>query len=77
MNFELIVTWFHNKFCMLTTLSSFSLLRSVLPRGTIILMTEWICRWKPFWFPTVDTFQKAYLEEWQLVDDRSIPWKEL
>ena len=34
-------------------------------------MGEWICRWKPFWIPTGDTFQKAYLEEWQLVDDGS------
>ena len=42
-----------------------------------VLVAEWICWWKPFWIPTVDTFQKAYLEEWQLVDDRSIPWKEL
>ena len=32
-------------------------------------MTEWICRWKPFWIPIGDTFQKAYLEEWQRVDD--------
>ena len=32
-------------------------------------MTEWICRWKPFWIPTGDTFQKAYLEAWQRVDD--------
>ena len=34
-------------------------------------MAEWICRWKPFWIPFGDTFQKAYLEEWQLVDDGS------
>ena len=34
-----------------------------------ILMTEWICGWKPFWILAGDTFQKAYLEEWQRVDD--------
>ena len=34
-------------------------------------MAEWICRWKPFWIPIGDTFQEAYLEEWQLVDDGS------
>ena len=43
--------------------------RFLLPRDLVILMTEWICRWKPFWIPTSDTFQKAYLEEWQRVDD--------
>ena len=32
-------------------------------------MTEWVCRWKPFGIPTSDTFQKAFLEEWQRVDD--------
>ena len=37
----------------------------------IILMAEWICRWKRFWIPIGDTFQKAYLEEWQLVHDGS------
>ena len=34
-------------------------------------MAEWICRWKPFWIPIDDTFQKAYLEERQLADDGS------
>ena len=34
-------------------------------------MAEWISRWKPFWIPIGDTFQKAYLDEWQLVDDES------
>ena len=32
-------------------------------------MTEWVCRWKPFWIPSGDTFQKASLEEWKRVDD--------
>ena len=32
-------------------------------------MTDWTCRWKPFWIPTGDTFQKAYLEEWQRIDN--------
>ena len=32
-------------------------------------MTEWVCRWKPFWIPSGDTFQKAYLEEWEHVND--------
>ena len=35
-------------------------------------MTGWACQWKPFWIPVGDTFQKAYPEEWQLVDDGSI-----
>ena len=35
-------------------------------------MTSWICQRKPFWIPVGDTFQKAYLEEWQRVDDGSI-----
>ena len=34
-------------------------------------MAEWICRWKPFWIPIGDTCQKAYLEEWQLINDGS------
>ena len=38
----------------------------------VFLVTEWVCRWKPFWIPVGNTFQKAYLEEWQLVDDGSI-----
>ena len=32
-------------------------------------MTEWVCRWKPFWIRRGDTFQKAYLEEWEHVND--------
>ena len=32
-------------------------------------MTEWVCRWNPFWIPSGDTFQKAYLEEWERVND--------
>ena len=32
-------------------------------------MTSWVCRWKPFWVPRGDTFQKAYLEEWEQEDD--------
>ena len=35
-------------------------------------MTSLVCQWKPFWIPIGDTFQKAYLEEWQRVDDGSI-----
>ena len=35
-------------------------------------MTCWVCQWKPFWIPVVDTFQRAYLEEWQRADDGSI-----
>ena len=33
------------------------------------LMTEWVCRWKPLCIPRGDTFQKAYLQEWERVDD--------
>ena len=35
----------------------------------MFLMTEWVCRWKPFWIPSGDTFQKAYLEEWEHFND--------
>ena len=38
-------------------------------RDHVILVTEWVCRWKTFWIPSGDTFQKAYLEEWQRVND--------
>ena len=50
-------------------LRRFSLFCHDLPRHQVLLMTEWICRWKPFWIPTGGTFQKAFLEEWQRVDD--------
>ena len=50
---------------------AFLLLLCVLSRDLVILMAEWICRWKPFWIPIGDTFQKAYQEEWQLVDEGS------
>ena len=36
-----------------------------------IPLTSWVCQWKLFWIPVGDTFQKAYLEEWQRVDDGS------
>ena len=36
-------------------------------RDCVILMTEWVCRWKRLWIPSGDTFQKAYLEEWERV----------
>ena len=32
-------------------------------------MTRWVCRWKPLWVPRGDTFQKAYLEDWEQEDD--------
>ena len=32
-------------------------------------MTKWVCKWKPFWVPRGDTFQKAYLEETEQEDD--------
>ena len=35
----------------------------------VFLVMEWVCLWKLFGIPVGDTFQKAYLEEWQLVDD--------
>ena len=38
----------------------------------VFLMTGWVCQWKPFWIPVGDTFQEAYLEEWQRVDDGSM-----
>ena len=40
-------------------------------------MTRWVCRWKPLLVPRGDTFQKAYLEEWeQEEDDQSYIWGE-
>ena len=38
----------------------------------VFLMTGWVCQRKRFWIAVVDTFQKAYREEWQRVDDGSI-----
>ena len=40
-------------------------------------MTEWICRRKPFWAPTGDTFQKACLKEWQRFVVKVIPWEDI
>ena len=34
------------------------------------LMSGWVCEWKPFWIP-VESFQKAYLEEWIHMGDYS------
>ena len=40
-------------------------------------MTGWVCQWKPFWIPVVDSFKKAYVEDWvfQITDpsDFSLP----
>ena len=44
----------------------------VFPYGRVLLMSGWVCQWKPFWIPVVDTFRKAYLEEWLRVGDGSI-----
>ena len=41
-------------------------------RHRVFLMSGWVCEWKAFWIPVGDTIQKAYLEEKQRVDDRSI-----
>ena len=41
----------------------------VVSESRIIPMTKWVCRWKPFWVPRGDTFQKAYLEGWEQEDD--------
>ena len=38
----------------------------------VFLMTGWVCQWKPFLVPVGDACQKAYLEEWQRVDDGSM-----
>ena len=56
---------------MRATLSVSSLVALCSSSRPIILTAEWICRWKPFWIPIGDTFQKAFLEEWQLVHDGS------
>ena len=46
-----------------------SLLSLVHHRDCVFPMTEWVGRWKPFWVPSGDTFKKAYLEEWERVND--------
>ena len=71
MNFLLSETLCYDKLCTRATLSVFSLVALCSFSRPIILMAEWNCRWKPFWIPIGDTFQKAYLEEWQLVDEGS------
>ena len=71
MNFLSSVTLCYDKLCTRATLPVSSLVALCSFSRPIILMAEWICRWKPFWIPIGDTFQKAYLEEWQLVDDGS------
>ena len=40
----------------------------VFPCGRVLLMSGWICQWKPFWIPVGNTFQKAHLEEWLRVE---------
>ena len=50
-------------------LEDFLLLAIVHLCDRVFLMTGSVCPWKPFWIPVGDTFQKAYLEEWQRVDD--------
>ena len=32
-------------------------------RDCVFPMTESVCRWKPFWVPSVDKFFKSYLED--------------
>ena len=71
MSFLLSVTLCYDKLCTRATLSVSSLVALCSFSRPIILMAEWTCRWKPFWIPIGDTFQKAFLEEWQLVDDGS------
>ena len=44
----------------------------VFPCGRALLMSGWICQWKPFGIPVGDTFQKAYIEEWLRAGDDSI-----
>ena len=38
-------------------------------RSRILPMTKWVCRWEPCWVSRGDTLQKAYLEDWEQVDD--------
>ena len=45
------------------------LLRSVLSCNPTFLLTDWVCRWKPSWVLTDETFKKAYFEDWQLQKD--------
>ena len=71
MNFLLSETLCYDILCTCATLSVFYLVSLCSFSRPFILMAEWIFRWKPFWIPIGDTFQKAYLEEWQLVDEGS------
>ena len=67
-NFLLNVTGPSDSVCTHVTLYALS---RCLPFhcGRAILMTEWVCGWKPFWIASGDTFQKACLEEWEHVND--------
>ena len=33
-----------------------------------ILLTEWICCYKPFWIQRGESYRTGYLEEWEKVD---------
>ena len=69
MNFLLNVARHSDSVCTYATRQAFLLVALCPSSRQIILMTEWVCRWKLFWIPTGDTFQKACLEEWQRIDD--------
>ena len=55
-NFMLAFTWLNGSFYI-----------HVIP-FCAILMTEWICWYKPFWTRRGESSQKRYLEEWENVD---------
>ena len=42
-------------------------------------MTGWVCQWKLFWIPVIDSFKKAFVKEWvfQVTDSSDLPFPEV
>ena len=76
MNFLMNVTWLSDSVCTHLTLEAF-LLVSLYPFSRpIILMTYWVCRWKPYWIPTVDT-QHILNNGNGLMMDKNVPFEDI
>ena len=67
MNFLFNVTLCYVKSCAMLSVSSLVALCSLLRRG--VLMTEWVCRWKPCWVLIDDTLKQAYFKDSQFLKD--------
>ena len=65
MNFLLNVTWFSESVCTHVTLRALSLSLFEQHCHFVLLMMEWVCRWKLCWILFGDTFPKAYFEDLQ------------